>query len=131
VTPMQPTLVARPCHVEGWPYEEKVDGQPMLAYKHDGMVRLISRQGVDHTKRFLTAAVAALPYDRQILEGEVAVFDAQPLVPCILCIVASNELWSSACRWHSAFCSVSNPRQLTGALIRGPRARPPNRHRLW
>jgi len=41
------------------------------------MVRLISHQGVDHTKRFLTAAVAALPYDRQILEGEVAVFDAQ------------------------------------------------------
>ena len=117
---MQPTLVARPFYVEGWPYEEKVDGQPMLAYKYDGMVRLISRQGVDHTKRFLTAAVAALPYDRQILEGEVAVFDAQPLVPCILCIVASNELWSSSCRW-----------QLTGALIRGPRARPPNRHRLW
>jgi hypothetical protein len=29
-------------------------------------------------------------------------------------------------------CSVSNPRQLTGALlVRGPRARPPNRHRLW
>jgi hypothetical protein len=42
VTPMQPTLVARPFHVEGWPYEEKVDGQPMLAYKHDGMVRLIA-----------------------------------------------------------------------------------------
>jgi hypothetical protein len=28
VTPMQPTLVARPFHVEGWLYEEKMDGLP-------------------------------------------------------------------------------------------------------
>jgi hypothetical protein len=25
---MQPTLVARPFHVEGWLYEEKMDGLP-------------------------------------------------------------------------------------------------------
>jgi hypothetical protein len=43
----------------------------MLAYKHDGMVRLIGRQGVDHMKRFrdLTAAVAPLPYDRLIIRS--------------------------------------------------------------
>jgi bifunctional non-homologous end joining protein LigD len=76
---MQPTQVARPFHVEGFVYEEKVDGYRMLAYKLDGTVRLISRQGVEHTRRFrdIAAAVAALPHDTLILDGEVAVFDEQ------------------------------------------------------
>lgn len=76
-TPMQPTQVPRAFHVEGWVSEEKVDGYRMLAYKHDGTLKLISRQGIEHTHRFreLAAAVAALPHDRLILDGEVAVFD--------------------------------------------------------
>ena len=56
-----------------------MDGYRIVAYKHRGAVRLISRQDVDHTSRFrdLAAAIAALPYEDVILDGEVAVFDEQ------------------------------------------------------
>jgi ATP dependent DNA ligase domain len=58
---MAPTLVREPFHRDGWIYEEKVDGYRMLAYKDGQRVRLVSRHGVDHTRRFrdLAAAVAA------------------------------------------------------------------------
>jgi len=41
---MQPTLARAPFHRSGWIYERKEDGWRMLAFKHDGRVRLISRQ---------------------------------------------------------------------------------------
>lgn len=49
----------------------------MLAYKDGPRVRLISRNGVDHTARFreLAAAIAKLRADVLVLDGEVAVFD--------------------------------------------------------
>jgi ATP dependent DNA ligase domain len=58
---MAPTLVREPFHREGWVFEEKVDGWRMLAYKNGARVRLVSRNGRDHTRRFpdLAAAVAA------------------------------------------------------------------------
>ena len=59
---MAPTLVREPFHRDGWIYEEKVDGRRMLAYKDDDRVRLISRNGRDHSRRFsdIAAAVAKL-----------------------------------------------------------------------
>lgn len=77
VTLMQPTLVPRPFHREGWVYEEKYDGWRMLAYKREGQVRLVSRQGRIHSQRFhaLAAAIAALPPATLILDGEVTIFD--------------------------------------------------------
>jgi ATP-dependent DNA ligase len=43
-------------------YEEKVDGWWMLAYKDGDRVRLVSRNGRDHSRRFfdLGAAIANL-----------------------------------------------------------------------
>ena len=55
-TPMAPTLVREPFHRDGWVYEEKVDGWRMLAYKDRERVRLVSRNGVDHTRRLPGAA---------------------------------------------------------------------------
>ena len=49
---MHPTLLPRPFHHVGWVYEEKVDGYRMVVYKDDDGVRLISRNGRDHTRRF-------------------------------------------------------------------------------
>jgi bifunctional non-homologous end joining protein LigD len=74
---MQPTLLARPFHREGWIFEEKIDGWRMLAFKEGDHVRLVSRQGRDHTKRFsdLANAIRALAPETLILDGEVAVFD--------------------------------------------------------
>jgi bifunctional non-homologous end joining protein LigD len=76
---MHPTLVPRPFHREGWVYEEKYDGWRLVVHKADGQVRLVSRHGRDHTRRFaeLAAATAALPTATLILDGEVAIFDAQ------------------------------------------------------
>jgi bifunctional non-homologous end joining protein LigD len=74
---MQPTLVREPFHRPGWVYEETYDGWRMLAFKDGERVRLVSRQGVDHTERFhsIAAAVCRLPAERLILDGEVCSFD--------------------------------------------------------
>jgi ATP-dependent DNA ligase len=76
---MPPTLVACPFHREGWVYEEKYDGWRLVAHKTDDHVRLVSRNGLDHTRRFaeLAATVSALPATTLILDGEVAIFDEQ------------------------------------------------------
>jgi bifunctional non-homologous end joining protein LigD len=76
-TPMAPTLVREPFHRDGWAYEEKVDGWRMLAYKDGARVRLVSRNGRDHTRRFaaIAAAVAKLAARALVLDGEVAIYD--------------------------------------------------------
>lgn len=60
-------------------YEEKYDGWRMLAVREAGRVKLISRNGRDHTKRFhaIAEALAALKPTTFTLDGEVAVFDAE------------------------------------------------------
>ncbi len=79
IAPMHPTLVAQPFHHDGWLYEEKVDGWRMLAYKVAGTVKLVSRNGLDQTRRFpgIVAALRKLDASGLILDGEVAVYDAQ------------------------------------------------------
>jgi bifunctional non-homologous end joining protein LigD len=78
-SPMIPTQVPEPFHRDGWVYEEKVDGWRILAYKDRARVRLLSRTGVDHAKRFreVAAAISALPVPTLVLDGEVAIFDQQ------------------------------------------------------
>ncbi len=49
---IQPTLVAKPFHRPDWVYEQKYDGWRMVAYKYGNAIRLVSRVGTDHTKRF-------------------------------------------------------------------------------
>jgi bifunctional non-homologous end joining protein LigD len=56
---MAPTQVREPFHRDGWVFEEKVDGWRMLAYKDGSRVRLISRNGRDHSRRFSDIAAAA------------------------------------------------------------------------
>jgi ATP-dependent DNA ligase len=77
ITLMQADEVARQFHREGWVYEEKYDGWRMVAYKDGTAVRLVSRAGKDHSRRFteLAAAIRALPPETLILDGEVAIFD--------------------------------------------------------
>jgi bifunctional non-homologous end joining protein LigD len=74
---MQPTLIAKPFHREGLVFEEKVDGYRMVAYKDGAAVKLVSRQGIDHTSRYpdIVAALRALEIPTLILDGEVAVYD--------------------------------------------------------
>src|SRR4029077_17512782 len=77
VRPMLATLVAEPFDRPGWVYEEKYDGDRMLAYKEGTRVRLLSRNAKDNTARFprIAAAIAALRPATLLLDGEVVVFD--------------------------------------------------------
>jgi bifunctional non-homologous end joining protein LigD len=77
MVPMQPTLVREPFHRPGWVYEEKYDGWRMLAFKDGVRVRLVSRNGVDHTRRFpdIAVAISKLSAGTLVLDGEVAIFD--------------------------------------------------------
>jgi len=78
-TLMAPTQVREAFHRDGWVYEEKVDGWRILAYKDGVRVRLVSRSGRDHTRRFrdIAVAVSTLPARSLVLDGEIAVFDQQ------------------------------------------------------
>jgi bifunctional non-homologous end joining protein LigD len=77
--PMLATLVARPFNRPGWGYEEKYDGERMLAYKEGTRVRLLSRNGKDRTERFprIVGAIQRLRPETLLLDGEVVVFDRQ------------------------------------------------------
>jgi bifunctional non-homologous end joining protein LigD len=79
VRPMLATLVAEPFHRAGWDYEEKYDGDRILAYKEGKRVRLLSRNAKDRTERFpsIAAAISLLRPDTLVLDGEVVVFDPQ------------------------------------------------------
>jgi bifunctional non-homologous end joining protein LigD len=74
---MAPTRVREPFHRDGWVYEEKVDGWRILAFQDRARVRLVSRNGRDHTRRFpdIAAAVAKLSARSLVLYGEVAIYD--------------------------------------------------------
>jgi bifunctional non-homologous end joining protein LigD len=78
-TPTAPTLVREPFHRDGWVYEEKVDGWRLVAYKDGARVRLVSRNGVDHTSRFsdIATAISKLSARTLVLDGEVAIYDEQ------------------------------------------------------
>jgi bifunctional non-homologous end joining protein LigD len=77
VQPMLATLVAEPFDKPGWVYEEKYDGDRILAYKAGARVVLLSRNDKDNTGRFLeiAAAIARLRPATLVLDGEVVVFD--------------------------------------------------------
>lgn len=77
VHPMLATLVAEPFDRPGWVYEEKYDGDRILAYKDGARVRLLSRNGKDNTGRFpkIAAAVGKLRPATLLLDGEVVIFD--------------------------------------------------------
>jgi bifunctional non-homologous end joining protein LigD len=74
---MLATLVSEPFDRPGWVYEEKYDGDRMLAYKQGPRVQLLSRNGKDNTARFakIAAAVAELSAATLLLDGEAVVFD--------------------------------------------------------
>jgi hypothetical protein len=78
-TPMAPTLVSEPFHRDDRVYEKKIDGWRSLAYKDRDRVRLLSRSGVDHARRFpdVAAAIAGLTVATLVMDDESAIFDDQ------------------------------------------------------
>jgi len=76
---MLATLVAKPFDKPGWVYEEKYDGDRVLAYKEGELVRLLSRNAKDRTQRFpeIVAAIEKLQPASLLLDGEMVVFDKE------------------------------------------------------
>lgn len=77
VQPMLATLVAEPFDKPGWVFEEKYDGDRILAYKEGAQVLLLSRNRKDNTSRFpkVAEAIGKLRPATLLLDGEVVVFD--------------------------------------------------------
>ncbi|MEX2124791.1 MAG: DNA ligase D [Woeseia sp.] len=80
---VQPMLATpgEPFSHPDWVFEIKYDGYRLLAGKEHGDVKLISRNSHDFTAVFpeISEALAALPYDDFLLDGEVVVHDAEGL----------------------------------------------------
>jgi bifunctional non-homologous end joining protein LigD len=76
---MLATLTAEPFDKTGWVYEEKYDGDRILAYKEADRIRLLSRSAEDRTDRFpgISHAIRNLEPSSLLLDGEVVVFDKQ------------------------------------------------------
>lgn len=69
------SLVDEPPEGDDWLHEQKFDGYRILAMLDQGDVRLSSRRFKDWTAEFpaVVRALATLPADRAVLDGEVAV----------------------------------------------------------
>jgi bifunctional non-homologous end joining protein LigD len=77
IKPMLATLVRKPFDKPGWVYEEKYDGDRILAYKEDKHVRLLSRRAIDRKESFphIATAIRNLRSSSLVLDGEMVVFD--------------------------------------------------------
>jgi bifunctional non-homologous end joining protein LigD len=75
--PMLAEVRERPFSKPGWLFELKLDGYRIRAGGENGVARLITRNGHDIAAQFpeIARAVAALPYEGFILDGELAVPD--------------------------------------------------------
>jgi len=71
----------KPFSDPNWLFELKYDGYRLFAEKRDGQVTLYSRAGNDFTTTFpeIAEMVAALPFERFIIDAEVVVLDARGL----------------------------------------------------
>jgi bifunctional non-homologous end joining protein LigD len=69
----------RPFSRKGWIFEPKLDGYRVLAARADGGPRLLTRNGNDCAPTFpeVVRALAALPFERVVLDGEVVALDDQ------------------------------------------------------
>jgi bifunctional non-homologous end joining protein LigD len=77
VKPMLATLVRKPVHAPGWVYEEKYDGDRILAYKEGDRIHLLTRNDKEHSARLpqIVAAIQALRPRTLLLDGEMVIFD--------------------------------------------------------
>jgi bifunctional non-homologous end joining protein LigD len=77
IPPMKPKLLDEPPAAGDWLYELKFDGIRLIAVKKGAKVNLISRNGNELAGRFANeaSAVAALPIDDCVIDGEVVALD--------------------------------------------------------
>ncbi|MGH6769755.1 MAG: DNA ligase D [Xanthobacteraceae bacterium] len=79
IPPSLATLRAQAPSGGGWVHEIKFDGYRMQARLDSGKVKLLTRKGLDWTAKFpnIAVAVATLPADRALIDGEIVVEDGR------------------------------------------------------
>ncbi|HEY2379929.1 MAG TPA: DNA ligase D [Terriglobia bacterium] len=79
IQPMLATLSDKPFDSKEWLFELKLDGMRALVFKDGGKVEMWTRNGKSLAHRFptLAAAVAGLPVETTILDGEIVALDEQ------------------------------------------------------
>jgi len=77
ITPMLATLTENYFSDPAWIYERKLDGERVIASRHQGEVALRSRTGraLDNTYPEVAAAIAQQERDDFVLDGEVVAFE--------------------------------------------------------
>lgn len=77
IEPSLAALAEKPPKTENWVHEIKHDGYRMQARIDGGTVQLLTRKGLDWTKRFasIVKALQALPLSSGLLDGELIVQD--------------------------------------------------------
>jgi len=78
VAPCLATLSNKPPDSDNWVHEIKFDGYRIQARLDKGKVKLLTRKGLDWTKKFPTiaAAIAKLPAKSAIIDGELVAEDS-------------------------------------------------------
>ena len=71
IKPMAATLTQERFSGPEWIFERKFDGIRLLAYKHGAEVRLYSRNRLPQNIPSLAQAIAKLPHQQLILDGEI------------------------------------------------------------
>lgn len=81
IEPMQCKLVNELPTGNDWVYELKLDGYRALGIKNGRNVQVISRRGNNLNRKYpeLPEALAELPFEKWILDGEIVILDEQGL----------------------------------------------------
>ncbi len=77
IEPQLATTLARPPRDGDWLHEIKFDGYRTMVHIADGIATLITRSGLDWTKRYrdIVGAFSALPCKQAVIDGEIVVLD--------------------------------------------------------
>jgi bifunctional non-homologous end joining protein LigD len=78
IEPCIPTLVAKPAKGDRWRLEVKWDAYRVCVVIDAGRAKVRTRRGLDWSDKFkATAAVATLPSQNAVIDGEAVVLDAK------------------------------------------------------
>jgi bifunctional non-homologous end joining protein LigD len=99
IEPCQPGAADKPPSGPDWIHEIKHDGFRLLAHREASGVRLITRNGRDLSNRFpfIRLAVAALPLQSCIIDGEVIACDKNGLAIFELVRSRRTVAWAVHC----------------------------------
>lgn len=75
IEPMLASMAEEPFTKDGWVFEPKFDGIRAVAYVQDGVAKILSRKGLDLTKRFPELSEALSLHDDMVIDGEIVAID--------------------------------------------------------